>query len=141
MDIQTEPRRVLVAYDGTAPSRRALARVAELARPGDAVRVVNVMAYPEAKDAVEQRARQSELLEQARHALADHGLRADTAACEGDTATEILAAAGATEADLVVIALDRQRFPHVPGSITDTIVRLAPCDVYVVFAHRDPAPV
>jgi nucleotide-binding universal stress UspA family protein len=133
-------RHLLVAYDGTAPSRRGLTRVSELARPGDCVRVINVMPYPTSDGAAEQRARQENLLEHARRALGTDGLVVDTVAAEGDTATEILAAADTTGADLIVTALDRERFPHVPGSITDTIVRRAHCDVYVVYAHPDLAP-
>lgn len=37
---------VLVAYDGSAPARKALAHAAELALPGGAVTVVNVMREP-----------------------------------------------------------------------------------------------
>ena len=131
---------MLVSYDGTAPARRALARAAELAGPGDMVHVIDVMPYPSADTATEQRARQATLLEQAQRTLAAAGLQVRSVAAEGDTATEVLAAAETIRADVVVVALDRERFPHVPGSITGEIVRRANCDVYVVYAHRETRP-
>ena len=139
MSTTIQTRHILVAYDGTAPSRRALTRAGEIARTDDDVSVLSAVPYPSADYAPEQRAHQAALLEQAREALEGRGVAATTIAAEGDVATEVLAAARETGADLIVIALDRERFPHVPGSTTDTIVRLAPCDVYIAYAHPDPA--
>ncbi|MGZ4343390.1 MAG: universal stress protein [Solirubrobacteraceae bacterium] len=129
-------KRVLVAYDGSAPARRALAHAAELARPGDAVTVVNVMPEPgvgaRIEPPIDERNRQWCLLDEARHFLAVHGVEARTMAPVGDTAREILAAAAAVRADVIVVARHRGHRPHPLGSITGRLVRSAGCDVLLV---------
>jgi nucleotide-binding universal stress UspA family protein len=125
-------RHVLVAFDGTAPSHRALERAAELARPADVVHVISVIDYPEPERAAEVRGHHARLLEDARDLLAADGVDAATVAAEGDTGTEILAAAERLGATLIVVPLDRRRFPHRSGSMAADLVRHAGCDVYVV---------
>jgi nucleotide-binding universal stress UspA family protein len=80
----------------------------------------------------EERHRQRDLLDEAQRLLAGCGIDAGTAAPVGDTATEILAAAMAVGADVIVVARRRGRVPHLLGSISGRIVRSADCDVLVV---------
>ena len=129
-------KRVLVAYDGSAPSRRALAHAAELARPGDSLTVVNVMPEPgvgaRIEPPVKERADQRGLLDEARLFFAERGIDAGTAAPVGDAATEILTAAEGGGADVIVVARRSGRSHHLLGSISGRIVRAAHCDVLVV---------
>lgn len=132
-------KHVLVAYDGSAPASRTLAHAADLARPGDRMTVVNVMAEPGVGARIapptEQRNRQWHLLDEAVRFLAGHDIEADRLAPVGDPAAEILAAAKDVGADVIVVADDRGRRVH--GSVCDRIVHGAECDVLVV--HAGPA--
>ena len=62
-------KRMLVAYDGSAAAKRALAHAAEFALAGDVVTVVNVMPEPgvgaQIGPPVEERNRQWQLLDDA----------------------------------------------------------------------------
>lgn len=69
------PRQLVVAYDGSATARTALAHAADLSRPGDHVTVVNVIAYQAISARLEQaseaqRERQDEILGEAERYLA-----------------------------------------------------------------------
>ena len=138
-------KQVLVAYDGSVPARRALVHAAELARPGDAVTIVNVMPEPgvgaRIEPPVDERNRQWCLLDEAQRLLAGRGIRARTMAPVGDAATEILAAAEVVSADVIVVARHRGHVPHPLGSITSRLVRSASCDVLAVHqASAEPGP-
>lgn len=143
------PKRILIAFDGSGPSRRALAHAADLTQPGDTVTVANVMPVPgvgaRIEPPVEERNRQRHLLDEARRFLAERGIEAGTEAPVGNAATEILAAADRLGADVIVIARHRGRMPHVLGSVSSRIVRAAECDVLVVHEAAveggpDPVP-
>jgi nucleotide-binding universal stress UspA family protein len=128
-------RNVVVAYDGSAAARRALARTAELGRPDGNVTVVNVM--PEVAVSARigpppERLRQLDALEDAQRFLAGRGIDTRTAAPIGDAASEILATAERVRADLLVIARRGGRMAHVLGSTSSHVVRAAKCDVLVV---------
>jgi hypothetical protein len=90
-------KRLLIAYDGSAPAQRALAHGAALARPDDAVSVINVMPEPgvgaRIEPPAEARNRQWSLLGEAQRFLAGRGIDAATVSPVGDVATEILTAA------------------------------------------------
>jgi nucleotide-binding universal stress UspA family protein len=138
-------KRVLVAYDGSAPAQRALAHAADLARPGDVLSVVNVMAEPGVSARIEppseERNRQWQVLHEAQRFLAGRGIEARTVAPVGDAATEILAAADRVRADVIVVARHRGRVPHMLGAITRRLVRAANCDVLLVHEPRaEPGP-
>ncbi len=132
-------KQLLIAYDGSAPARRALAHGADLAGPGDVVTVINVMPEPGVGARIqppsEARNRQWSLLGEAQQFLAGRGIDAGTAT-PGDVATEILAAAERIGADVIVVARQRRRAPHLLGSISGRIVRSACCDVLVVHEAR-----
>ena len=129
-------KHLLIAYDGSAPARRALAHGADLAGPGDVVTVINVMPEPGVGARIEppshERNRQWSLLGEAQRFLAGRGIDAGVANPVGDAATEILAAAERIGADVIVVARQRRRAPHLLGSISGHIVRSASCDVLVV---------
>ena len=129
-------KRMLVAYDGSAAAKRALAHAATFALPDDAVTVVNVMPEPGISAQIgpptEQRNRQWQLLDDARKGLATHGINATAADPVGDAATEIVATARQLDTDVIIIGRDRHKTPHVRGSTSARVVRAAHCDVLVV---------
>jgi nucleotide-binding universal stress UspA family protein len=133
-------KQLLIAYDGSPPAQRALAHGADLARPGDAVSVINVMPEPGVGARIEppseERNRQWSLLGEAQRFLAGRGIDADTVSAVGDVATEILTAAQRIGADVIVVARHRRHAPHLLGSVSGRVVRSARCDVLVV--HEAP---
>jgi nucleotide-binding universal stress UspA family protein len=138
-------KQVLVAYDGSAPARRALTHAAALVRPGDDVTVVNVMAEPGVGASIEpptkERNRQWYLLDEAQRFLAGRGIEARTLAVVGDAAKEIVAAAERIGPDVIVVARHRGHVRHLLGSISGRIVRSANCDVLVVHeGHAERGP-
>jgi nucleotide-binding universal stress UspA family protein len=134
-------RRILVCYDGTGESRHALARTAELARPLRAsVSVISVAEplynsppYTGYADPGEEQAH-GRLLEEARETLAAQGLEAATVEPAGKTADEVVEAARALGADLIVVGTRRRGIVErlVRGSVSGELVVEAPCDVLVV---------
>jgi nucleotide-binding universal stress UspA family protein len=136
---------LLVAYDGSAAARRALAHAGELAGTAARVSVVNVMPEPGVGSRIgrplAERNRQWRVLDEARRYMAARGIDADAVARVGDAAAEVVAVADEVGADVIVVAPHRGRTPHLHGSITGRIVRAASCDVLVVYSagpERDP---
>ena len=140
-DAATEPRRLLVPYDGSVSAQAALGRAAELARRGDEVSVVNVMPEPGVSSRigpfVEERRRQAALLEEATRFLSRRGIEAQRVAAVGSATTETLAVAERLGADVIVIAGHRGRLFGGVGSSSDRIARRASCDVLVVHGAED----
>jgi nucleotide-binding universal stress UspA family protein len=108
-------RRILVYYDGSAESTRALDRVVEIASvvPSD-VTVVSVAEplYPAAPytgyaDPMEE-GRHRQLLENASRSLDAHGIAAETIEPTGKSADEILNVARERQVELIVVG-SRQR--------------------------------
>lgn len=134
-----EAPRVLVAYDGSAPARRALDRVATF-MPDANVAVVTVAPpvyhdrrYAGYADPSEEE-RQRAALGEAQDLLARSGMEARTAAPVGEAADEIVRTAREAEADLVVLGA-RGLNPLkrlVLGSVSTKVLHDAPCDVLVV---------
>jgi nucleotide-binding universal stress UspA family protein len=134
-------RRILVYYDGSAESTRALDRVVEIASvvPSD-VTVVSVAEalYPAAPytgyaDPIEEE-RHRQLLENASRSLEAHGIAAEVVEPAGKTADAILDAARERRVDLIVIG-SRQRnlVRHLlSDSLADELVVEAAADVLVV---------
>ena len=131
--------RILIAYDGSDASRRALERVTRFMTEAD-VAIVTVAppiyrdppysGYADPKDEEEQR----HLLFAAREELERAGVTATGFAPVGDPADEILAAAKAFEAELVVIgarslsAVGRL----VLGSVSTKVMHESESDVLIV---------
>lgn len=133
--------RILIAYDGSDESRRAL-RYASRLVAGDVVSVISVApALIEAPRTVDFTDPTSEpavhrtQLEEARAIVAEtSGVEPETIEAVGNPAAEIIAAAEARDVELIVIGRHGQhtvaRF--LMGSVADRVVRHATCDVLVV---------
>ncbi len=131
--------RILIAYDGSHPSQRALERVTRFMKEAD-VGIVSVAppiyrdapytGYADPKDEDEQR----ELLFAAREDLARAGIATTGFASVGDPADEILAAAKAFDAELIVIGARSLGTVGrlVLGSVSTKVMHESGCDVLVV---------
>jgi nucleotide-binding universal stress UspA family protein len=137
--MEPNPPNVLIAYDGSEPSRRALDRVRAL-MPNASVAVVCVAApvYRDPSlsrfaDEDEEKQQQAALVE-AKAILAVNGIDARTAAPVGDAADEIVRMAREAGADLIVLGA-RGLNPLkrlVLGSVSTKVLHQAPCDLLVV---------
>jgi nucleotide-binding universal stress UspA family protein len=120
-----QTRRILVGYDGSEPAERALERAADLTGYGSTLTVVTVAAE-EADDA-------QGLLSRARELLLHRHVPASYVERSGAPAAELVGAAAALEADLVVVGRRSRSLRRlVLGSVSADVVRDAPCDVLVV---------
>jgi len=127
---------ILLAYDASPSAQRALEHAAELIRHRGNIGVINVIPIQSISARLEtvsddERERQARILREAKATLARRGLTSETFEAAGDPATEILAAADATHADVLVVGRGGQR-RLVPGSLSSRLVRAASCDVLVV---------
>jgi len=150
-------RKIVVGYDASPPSERALARAAEIAEAFGA-RLVVVSVGPllvpraplpasdpivaplplgEEVELPDGRAAAEKRLERARSALAGRSLAVDYVATEGDAADEIVAAAEDAAADLVVVGTREPGFVErlLSGSVSQAVARSAHRDVLIV--HSD----
>jgi len=129
---------VLVAYDGSAVARRALEHAARLVGAGGTVSVVNVVQAQSVSSRLvtvsdAQRTTQDELLDEAERLLDRHDVRANLIRAAGDRSAEILSAARAVDAGVIVVGRNRQTAPHlVHRSLSSTLARRAAADVLVV---------
>jgi nucleotide-binding universal stress UspA family protein len=116
------PRTILVGFDGSEASQRALDAAADLAGYGSRIAVVHVRkAGAPAGDAVEL----------ARKHLLRRQLTARYLEPCGQPASEIVQAARAVEANLIVVGR-RSALRRMLGSVSAAVVNRAPCDVLVV---------
>ncbi len=81
------------------------------------------------------RARQDRLLDEAQQLLARCGIEADTIAAAGEPCAEIIAAADAIAAEVIVIGRRQKRRHHLRGSLSAKLIRVASRDVPIV-NHR-----
>jgi nucleotide-binding universal stress UspA family protein len=131
--------RVLVAYDGSDVSKRALQRVARLMKPAE-VGLVTVArpiyrdppytGYADPKDEDEQR----RVLESARDTLEQAGVSATGFGPVGDPADEILATAQSFGAELIVLGARSLGTVErlVLGSVSTKVMHESDCDVLIV---------
>jgi nucleotide-binding universal stress UspA family protein len=121
-----QPRRVLVGYDGTEASRKALDVAAGLIGYGStlAVATVEQTGAPTANI----------VLSEAREWLLQHHLPAAYLPLHGDPADELVDAASYLDADLVVVGRRSQNGEARPamGPVSTEVAQRAPCDVLVV---------
>jgi nucleotide-binding universal stress UspA family protein len=123
--MSAQPRRIVVGVDGSEPAERALDRAADLAGYGSTLTVVSVARDGEGYAAGP--------LEQARERLLRRHVTASYLQPVGDPASELVEAARQLEADLLVLGRRSRSLRRlVLGSVSDTVVRHAPCDVLVV---------
>ena len=131
--------RILIAYDGSDVSRRALERVINFMKEAEVAIVTVARAiyrdapytgYADPEDEEEQQ----KVLLAARDTLERAGIRATGYAPVGDSAGEILRVATAFDADLIVVGARSlgtiERF--VLGSVSTKVMHEAACDVLVV---------
>ena len=134
-------RRILLCYDGSVESRKALDRVAELAAAVPSrVTVLSVAAplyherpftgYADPQEEQEHRRMLDDALEELRR----RGVDAESAEATGDTADSIVEAARERRADVVVVGSRQRKLVErlLFGSVSAQVVVDAPCDVLVV---------
>jgi nucleotide-binding universal stress UspA family protein len=132
--------KMIVAYDGSETSRRALERAAELAGTESQIVVVSVAtaviggarSAGVAEEGVLGRA--SGALGEAHAWLKAKGIVAEMVEAMGDPGHEIVEAAKRASADLVVVGShDRNVLERLfLGSVSSDVIHHAPCDVLVV---------
>ncbi|HEY7731686.1 MAG TPA: universal stress protein [Gaiellaceae bacterium] len=120
------PKRVLLCFDGSELSRRALEAAAALVGYGSTLAVANV-AREETHEA-------DLILREAREDLLHRGLTATYLPLFGDPADRLVQAALELGADLVVVGRrGREGTPDgALGRVSAGVVNRAPCDVLVV---------
>jgi nucleotide-binding universal stress UspA family protein len=132
-------RTIIVGYDGSDPARRALERVADLARNGDAVTVVSAVPLrvnslgPVRPESAEVQESEREL-DEAAAVLATRGIFCRRFSEWGNPADVIIDEANELDADLIVVGSTGKNVieRHVLGSVSSDLVHRAPCDVLVV---------
>jgi nucleotide-binding universal stress UspA family protein len=133
---------ILVGYDDTEQSKRALLRAAELAKPlGAAVHVTSVTPLlagtPKGGgpyDPSEPPAAHEEQLQHAQTLLAEKGIASTLETAHGDPADAILEVADAVDADLIVLGThERPLLERTLGmSVSGKVARKAHRDVLIV---------
>jgi nucleotide-binding universal stress UspA family protein len=116
----TRPRRIIVGYDGSDASTRALDVAADLVGYGSTLDVVTVR-MSEFDDSTEADAR-----ERLRERLVEAGYHE----ANGEPAKQLVKKAHELRADLLVIG--RRSGSKLLGSVSSKVVRRAHCDVLVV---------
>jgi nucleotide-binding universal stress UspA family protein len=132
---------IVVGYDDTEPSKRALERAAELARAFDANVIVTSVALVVAHgprgggpDPIESPERHRDELAHAAETLATLGVRGELVPAVGDPSEAIVGLAEERSADLIVVGtrepglLERLLGQSVSGAVS----RQAHCDVLIV---------
>ena len=140
-DTASRKRRILVCFDGSPESERALDRAAEVASavPSE-VTVISVAEplygnppYTGYADPAEEEAHRR-LLTWATQRLAGHGVACSTLEPAGQPVDAIVKMARDTEADLVVVGSRHRGVARrlLFGSVSQELSAEAPCDVLVV---------
>lgn len=129
--------RVLVAFDGSETSRRALVHAAELVGRGGRVGVINVITAQPVSARLDslgdgERRNQNKLLRDAGMLLGEWEVRMNPVRAIGDPTTEIRTAAEETGATVIVVGRSSGLRRLISGSVSTRLVRQAPCDVLVV---------
>ena len=121
--MSAQPRKILVGYDGTDSSVRALDRAIQLTGYGSTLTVVNVTEDGERPGAV---------LDEARQRVRSRLLTASYLQRVGEAAEQLLEAANDVGAELVVVGRRAASAAPEPGTVSAAVVRQSPCDVLVV---------
>ena len=134
-------RIVVVGYDGSPPSERALERAATLVGSGGSVVVVTATARLASQGVVSPpildtppAAERSELLERSRMVLDERGIGATLVAADADPAEALIQAAREEEAEMIIVGHTGAGYVAraLLGSTAENVLRHAPCDVLVV---------
>jgi nucleotide-binding universal stress UspA family protein len=133
--------RIVVGYDGSDAAKHALERVTTYGSGDDEVTVVTV-AELHARTGVTEGAhldpselpRREQAVEEAKAALAERGLQADTIVAQGDPGEAIVQVANERNADLIIVGhRGLNQFERLLlGSVSSKVVHRATCDVLVV---------
>jgi nucleotide-binding universal stress UspA family protein len=133
---------IVVGYDGTEPSERALGRAGDLAAAfGSSVIVTSVAPVMTGTahgggsvDPTDPPEEHESLLERGRAALAARGVQAETVLATGDPAEAIVELAEQRSADLVVVGTREPGFWErlLGHSVSAAVQRHARCDVLIV---------
>jgi nucleotide-binding universal stress UspA family protein len=129
--------RVLVGFNGSDASRRALVHAAELVGRGGSLDVINVIGAQPVSARIDGlgdglRRRQRKVLHEARALLGEWEVRMTPVAAVGDPTTEIRAAAEESGAGVIVVGRGNGLRRLIDGSVSARLVRRSPCDVLVV---------
>jgi hypothetical protein len=108
---------VVVAYDGSPAAERALAYAADLAEPGGTIDIDNVVEISGISARLEtvtaaQRARQRQVLRQARGLLSSRRVALRVVPAAGDVYAEVVAAAAECNAGVIVAGRGRRDARH-----------------------------
>lgn len=129
--------KILVGFDGSDASRRALVHAAELVGRGGNLDVINVIGSQPVSARVGslvdgEKKHQQKVLHEAKALLEEWEVRMTPVRAVGDPTSEIRSAA--EEAGVGVIVVGRGSGLHrlINGSVSARLVRRAPCDVLVV---------
>lgn len=133
-------RHIVIGYDGSEPAVRALDRVAVLADDETVVSIVTAGSIlpPRSRPAAEPGSPEADeragVLEEGAERLADRGIDVHVVEAITDPASAILQTARETGADLIVVGTrGRTRAARaLLGSVSQRVLRDAPCDVLVV---------
>jgi nucleotide-binding universal stress UspA family protein len=137
-------QKILVAYDGSPGSRRALQAAVQLADQSDAelhcISVEEKLPYyaatlGEVEEAKAERdAYFDKLVQEARQMAWDHGIELHSKVVPGHEVETIITAARDGKFDLLVVGFvgHSNVFGRVMGSTTQNISRLSPCSVLIV---------
>src|SRR5215469_8073851 len=121
-----KPFRIVVGFDGSDSSRRALERALGLAGYGSRLTVVHVT--PSFGDPEPGR----RLLAEAERKLAEEHANGDVVERTGNPADELIAAADQAHADLLVVGNGKTALQRLfLGSVSSALIHRAPCDVLV----------
>jgi nucleotide-binding universal stress UspA family protein len=129
--------RILVGFDGSDASKRALVRAAKLVGRGGNLDVINVIGSQPVSARVGslvdgERRRQMKILHQAEALLGEWDVRMTPHKAVGDPTNEIRAAAEEHGAGVIVVGRGSGLRRLIDGSVSARLVRRAPCDVLVV---------
>ena len=129
--------RILVGFDGSDASKRALVHAAELVGRGGNLDVINVIGSQPVSARVGslvdgERKRQRKMLHEAQALLGEWEVRMSPHTAIGDPTSEIRAAAEESGAGVIVVGRGTGLRRLIDGSVSARLVRRAPCDVLVV---------
>jgi nucleotide-binding universal stress UspA family protein len=129
--------RILVGYNGSEASRRALVHAAELVGRGGTVDVINVIGSQPVSARVGslvdgERKHQQAVLHQAETLLGEWDVRMTPHKALGDPTSEIRTAAEESGAGVIVVGRGNGVRRLIDGSVSARLVRRSPCDVLVV---------
>lgn len=122
--VVSQPKKIVVGFDGSQGARRALDAAAHLIGYGSTLTVVSVDPNGELSE--------SDVLAEARAWLLERLVTASYVRRAGDAADELVTAATELGADLLVVGRRSEDGEPAPGSVSAEVVRRAACDVLVV---------